>query len=507
MGAADDIEAWMCQGKAVNYRWLAQTLAVGTSSSKRMLHQYAAAHAGKLDVLYAIVGVIKQQGLPSVSVRLVPESQLDSAKAKFETITSTHVYSISKGGPIRAAFIEEAPDATSAAETLRCHRLAAIKCTAAKIVSTEEAHPPPEERRAPVSDSGTLGGTAAKAAVKHKVGSKKAAADFFKKGAAKGLGKGKKGNASKKVAEPVAKALKQAASPKKGNGEDEEVVEVVEVVEESERPKKKGKTLTKAAEDSAEEVMTEREKGAVLVGSKAPSKDKGDLPIADGSNEEEEEWDDKEPSKEKGELPTADGSNDDEEEEWDDDFATSKPKAPAAKGCTEGKAKKGEGKGAATDESAKPKPKRKQKQERKGKEEKEKLKHNRYGAESFDVGEGAQEVEVSGAMDKFVAAGTAAQVAAPVAKAASASFAIDEKGYMVCTTGTAVPSKDTTAEQASSGKRGSRQSEKAPVPAAKKPKPSTSPAKKSGSKKAKGKGKGKKSGTQTQMSAFFTKAA
>jgi len=81
--------------RSITYKWLSRRLDVKTNEAKRILENYKSSHA-EMQGIYYLSGVSKEG---ERTFLLVPEIQLEEAKSKFEKVTGTHLFSLSKNLP------------------------------------------------------------------------------------------------------------------------------------------------------------------------------------------------------------------------------------------------------------------------------------------------------------------------------------------------------------------------------------------------------------------------
>ena len=89
-----DVAELLSQHSLVTFRFYAQHAGVPVSDAKEALASYAAANPGKVTTTFLVGGVRKAEGddaaSNALSFKLVPEADLDDAKAQFESVSSCH---------------------------------------------------------------------------------------------------------------------------------------------------------------------------------------------------------------------------------------------------------------------------------------------------------------------------------------------------------------------------------------------------------------------------------
>ena len=98
----ENIKEWVYEEtKIVTYKWLSKQISVHVNIAKQMLYEFVQSNQNSqspIEIVYLLAGRI---ALPphSVKVCLVKSKDLSSKEAEFQSITSKHIYAISKSQP------------------------------------------------------------------------------------------------------------------------------------------------------------------------------------------------------------------------------------------------------------------------------------------------------------------------------------------------------------------------------------------------------------------------
>lgn len=98
----ENMNEWVYEEtKIVTYKWLSKQISVHVNIAKQMLFEFVQSSQSKkssLEVVYLLAGRI---ALPphSIKVCLVKSKDLPSKEAEFQSITSKHIYAVSKAQP------------------------------------------------------------------------------------------------------------------------------------------------------------------------------------------------------------------------------------------------------------------------------------------------------------------------------------------------------------------------------------------------------------------------
>ena len=99
----DNLEEWVYEEtKIVTYKWLSKQICVHVNVAKQMLYDFMQKHISntqkpELEVIYLLAGRLNKRP-KNVKVCLVKSCDLATKEAEFESLTSKHVYAISKAG-------------------------------------------------------------------------------------------------------------------------------------------------------------------------------------------------------------------------------------------------------------------------------------------------------------------------------------------------------------------------------------------------------------------------
>ena len=89
------VKSLLAEHSLVTFRFYAQEAGVPASEAKDALRSYAEAHPGEVHVVHLLGGVRKAEGGEgALEYKLVPEAELEEAKALFEPLTACHPYSL-----------------------------------------------------------------------------------------------------------------------------------------------------------------------------------------------------------------------------------------------------------------------------------------------------------------------------------------------------------------------------------------------------------------------------
>ena len=98
----ENMNEWVYEEtKVVTYKWLSKQISVHVNIAKQMLFEFVQSSQSKklsLEVVYLLAGRI---ALPphSIKVCLVKSKDLTRKEAEFQSITSKHIYAVSKAQP------------------------------------------------------------------------------------------------------------------------------------------------------------------------------------------------------------------------------------------------------------------------------------------------------------------------------------------------------------------------------------------------------------------------
>eukprot|EP00741_Cyanophora_paradoxa_P011293 tig00020554_g10908.t1 len=89
----EDISSWVLdEQRPVTYKWLAHTLDVNVEQAKRLLRTFCDRKGDSVHVVYLICG--RRESTCESFIRLVPQARLQDEKAKFDSVTCEHVFSV-----------------------------------------------------------------------------------------------------------------------------------------------------------------------------------------------------------------------------------------------------------------------------------------------------------------------------------------------------------------------------------------------------------------------------
>ena len=97
----DKLEEWIYEEtKIVTYKWLSKQISVHVNIAKQMLYDFVQKHLEdgkkpKLEVIYLLAGRITK-GPKCIKVCLVKSVDLANKEEDFDSLTSKHIYAISK---------------------------------------------------------------------------------------------------------------------------------------------------------------------------------------------------------------------------------------------------------------------------------------------------------------------------------------------------------------------------------------------------------------------------
>eukprot|EP00038_Savillea_parva_P011218 m.195969 g.195969 ORF g.195969 m.195969 type:complete len:453 (+) comp19669_c0_seq1:58-1416(+) len=341
--------------QVVTYKWLSRTARVPANTAKQMLYTYLKNEGAKAEegikALYLVAGLRNNKGVEQHRFLVVPEDKLPATKAKFDRITSEHIYSLQRTVPKDLSSALFQVDMPACIPLLERNKWGTIECS--KMERREApVEPSYADTTDTMNDSMSGGGPRLPKASSKPKGKKVDAASFF--GTAKAKAKAKPAPAKSTTA---AKRSDSGSSGKKklvrkidSDEEDEEEQEEDNAVKSVDN-KAKTKTEDKADKDAApvekkadgnkKDAPTDKESKAAAVNASAatasPKKKAASPQKNKGLKREAEENESTETKKAKAETSTEDSAakkkskaKAEKRKSTDKDDATPKKKAKAA---------------------------------------------------------------------------------------------------------------------------------------------------------------------------------